>query len=352
MPKAESAFDRAHEALRHRRSAGASSTRDEGSGTASTRCAETAENVAQRAPDQPRRPGRLRLSQQQPLRGAETRLLRRRDHAGHRAEEGQDRDRRRQDEHPRATPPWRRWPSSRPSFRDGGTVTAGNASGINDGACALLVAAEAAAQGYGLTPRARIVGMAVGRRGAARHGHRPGAGHAQGCCAARPRRSRDIDVIELNEAFAAQGLAVLRQLGLPDDDARVNPNGGAIALGHPLGASGAPADHTALNQLRHRRPLRAVHHVHRRRPGHRAGDRAGLILSSPPRHTGEGREGERAAEAIFGILDLKWEKARLGPSPPPTSPVLRLGYLHTSLPRVIRLQFPRVFLDFPSAPRL
>ena len=80
-----------------------------------------------------------------------------------------------------------------------------------------------------------------------------------------------IDVIELNEAFAAQGLAVLRDLGIADDDARVNPNGGAIALGHPLGASGARLVTTAVNQLqRERRPLRAVHDVHRRRPGHRA----------------------------------------------------------------------------------
>ena len=82
-------------------------------------------------------------------------------------------------------------------------------------------------------------------------------------------------MIELNEAFAAQGLAVLRQLGLPDDDPRVNPNGGAIALGHPLGASGARLATTAMRQLaKQRRPLRAVHHVHRRGAGHRAGDRA------------------------------------------------------------------------------
>ena len=87
-----------------------------------------------------------------------------------------------------------------------------------------------------------------------------------------------MDVIELNEAFAAQGLAVLRDLGLADDDARVNPNGGAIALGHPLGASGARLVTTAVNQL-HRSggPLRAVHDVHRRRPGHRAGGRTGLM---------------------------------------------------------------------------
>ena len=86
-----------------------------------------------------------------------------------------------------------------------------------------------------------------------------------------------MDVIELNEAFAAQGLAVLRDLGLADDDARVNPNGGAIALGHPLGASGARLVTTALNQLEtHRRPLRPVHDVHRRGPGHRAGHRTGL----------------------------------------------------------------------------
>src|ERR1700741_2404008 len=120
--------------------------------------------------------------------------------------------------------------------RPDGTVTAGNASGVNDGACALLLADEKSAARHGLTPRARVMGM--GRAPATRRVlELTGLSLAQ------------MDVIELNEAFAAQGLAVLRDLGLADDDARVNPNGGAIALGHPLGASGARLAATAVNQL-------------------------------------------------------------------------------------------------------
>ena len=132
--------------------------------------------------------------------------------------------------------------------RPDGTVTAGNASGVNDGACALLLADETTAARHGLTPRARVVGMATAGVPPRIMGMGPapatrkvleltGLGLAQ------------MDVIELNEAFAAQGLAVLRDLGLADDDARVNPNGGAIALGHPLGASGARLATTAVNQL-------------------------------------------------------------------------------------------------------
>jgi acetyl-CoA C-acetyltransferase len=130
-----------------------------------------------------------------------------------------------------------------------GTVTAGNASGVNDGACALIVASEAAAAKHGLTPRARVVGMATA-------GVAPrimGIGPAPATRRVLERTGvslSQIDVIELNEAFAAQGLAVLRQLGIDDDDPRVNPNGGAIALGHPLGASGARMATTAVNQLR------------------------------------------------------------------------------------------------------
>ena len=130
-----------------------------------------------------------------------------------------------------------------------GTVTAGNASGVNDGACALLLASEAAARRHGLTPRARVVAWRSRRRGAAHHGLRPGAGDAQGCWQRPASSCRQIDVIELNEAFAAQALAVTRDLGLPDDAPHVNPNGGAIALGHPLGASGARLVTTALYQL-------------------------------------------------------------------------------------------------------
>jgi 3-oxoadipyl-CoA thiolase len=129
-----------------------------------------------------------------------------------------------------------------------GTVTAGNASGVNDGACALLLAGEAAAAKHGLTPRARVVGMATAGVPPRIMGIGP-APATRKVLELTGLSLAQMDVIELNEAFAAQGLAVLRQLGLADDDARVNPNGGAIALGHPLGASGARLVTTALNQL-------------------------------------------------------------------------------------------------------
>ncbi len=132
--------------------------------------------------------------------------------------------------------------------RPDGTVTAGNASGVNDGACALLIAGEAAAAKHGLTPRARIVGMATAGVAPRVMGIGP-APATEKVLALTGLRLDQIDVIELNEAFAAQGLAVLRMLGLKDDDARVNINGGAIALGHPLGASGARLATTAVNQL-------------------------------------------------------------------------------------------------------
>lgn len=129
-----------------------------------------------------------------------------------------------------------------------GTVTAGNASGVNDGSCALLLADEATAAKNGLTPRARVVGMATAGVPPRVMGIGP-APATQKVLALTGLKLEQIDVIELNEAFAAQGLAVLRMLGLKDDDARVNPNGGAIALGHPLGASGARLATTAVNQL-------------------------------------------------------------------------------------------------------
>ena len=129
-----------------------------------------------------------------------------------------------------------------------GTVTAGNASGVNDGACALLLASEAAAARHGLTPRARVVGMATAGVAPRIMGMGP-APATRKLLAQTGLSLAQMDVIELNEAFAAQGLAVLRDLGLADDDERVNPNGGAIALGHPLGASGARLVTTAVNQL-------------------------------------------------------------------------------------------------------
>jgi len=129
-----------------------------------------------------------------------------------------------------------------------GTVTAGNASGVNDGACAILLADEASAAKHGLTPRARVVGMATVGVPPRIMGIGP-APATEKVLALNGLTLAQMDVIELNEAFAAQGLAVLRMLGLQDDDPRVNPNGGAIALGHPLGASGARLVTTATNQL-------------------------------------------------------------------------------------------------------
>jgi 3-oxoadipyl-CoA thiolase len=129
-----------------------------------------------------------------------------------------------------------------------GSVTAGNASGVNDGACALLLASEDAAKRHGLTPRARVVGMATAGVAPRVMGIGP-APATRRVLELTGLALAQMDVIELNEAFAAQGLAVLRDLGLQDDDPRVNPNGGAIALGHPLGASGARLITTAVNQL-------------------------------------------------------------------------------------------------------
>jgi len=152
-----------------------------------------------------------------------------------------------QDEHPRETS-LEALAKLKPIVHAGGTVTAGNASGVNDGACALLLASEDAAARHGLTPRARVVGMASAGLAPRIMGFGP-APATRRVLELTGLSLAQMDVIELNEAFAAQGLAVLRDLGLADDDARVNPNGGAIALGHPLGASGARLATTAVNQL-------------------------------------------------------------------------------------------------------
>ena len=152
-----------------------------------------------------------------------------------------------QDEHPRETS-LEALAKLKGVVRPDGTVTAGNASGVNDGACALLLASEAAAAQHGLTPRARVVGMATAGVAPRIMGFGP-APATRKVLALTGLTLAHMDVIELNEAFAAQGLAVLRDLGLQDDDPRVNPNGGAIALGHPLGASGARLVMTAVNQL-------------------------------------------------------------------------------------------------------
>jgi 3-oxoadipyl-CoA thiolase len=161
------------------------------------------------------------------------------------------------DEHPRPDTSLEGLARLRPLFGDRSSVTAGNASGVNDGACAMIVASEAAVKEYGLKPRARMVAaaaagvppriMGVGPVPATRKV----LGHSG-------LRLGDIDVVELNEAFAAQSLAVLRQLGLPDDAEHVNSNGGAIALGHPLGMSGARLLLTAVHELAHRKARYAL----------------------------------------------------------------------------------------------
>ncbi len=153
----------------------------------------------------------------------------------------------RTDEHPRATSLEALAKLPAP-FRAGGTVTAGNSSGINDGACALVLAAPGALERYGLTPRARVVGTAVAGVPPRIMGMGPVAA-TQKLLARLGVALADIDIIELNEAFAAQALAVLRTLGIADDAGHVNPQGGAIALGHPLGASGARLATTAVHQL-------------------------------------------------------------------------------------------------------
>jgi acetyl-CoA C-acetyltransferase len=151
------------------------------------------------------------------------------------------------DEHPRETS-MEALARLAPIVRPDGTITAGNASGVNDGAAALILASEAAAARHGLTPRARLVAMATAGVAPRVMGIGP-APATQKLLAKTGRGIGDIDLIELNEAFAAQGLAVLRMLDVPDDAAHVNPNGGAIALGHPLGMSGARLVLTAVNQL-------------------------------------------------------------------------------------------------------
>src|SRR5689334_9669824 len=155
------------------------------------------------------------------------------------------------DEHPRETS-LEALAKLKPIVKEGGTVTAGNASGVNDGACALIVASEAAVKKHGLTPRARVLGMASAGVAPRIMGFGPAP-------ASRKLLDRlglkipQMDVIELNEAFASQALAVLRDLGVPDDAPHVNPMGGAIALGHPLGASGARLVTTAVAELSRRK---------------------------------------------------------------------------------------------------
>jgi acetyl-CoA acyltransferase len=152
------------------------------------------------------------------------------------------------DEHPRPDTNLEFLSTMPTPFRKGGTVTAGNASGVNDGACALLLGNSRSADQYGLVPRARIVAMATAGVEPRIMGIGP-VPATRKVLQIAGLTLEHMDVIELNEAFAAQALAVLRELGLAETDARINPNGGAIALGHPLGMSGARLITTALHQL-------------------------------------------------------------------------------------------------------
>jgi acetyl-CoA acetyltransferase family protein len=161
------------------------------------------------------------------------------------------------DEHPRPETMLEGLAALKTPFRTPGTVTAGNASGVNDGAAALVIASEAAAKTHGLTPRGRILAMTTAGVAPRIMGIGP-APATETLLARTGLAMSDIDIIELNEAFASQALAVTRLLGLADDDPRVNPHGGAIALGHPLGASGARIAGTALRALEARGGRRAI----------------------------------------------------------------------------------------------
>ncbi|MBR9899879.1 3-oxoadipyl-CoA thiolase [Thalassospira tepidiphila] len=161
------------------------------------------------------------------------------------------------DEHPRPGTTAEKLAKLPTPFREGGSVTAGNASGVNDGAAALIVASEAAVKKYGLTPIARVVGGATAGVAPRIMGFGP-APASKKLLARLGWSTEQLDVIELNEAFASQGLATLRDLGIADDDARVNPNGGAIALGHPLGMSGARIAGTAALQMKRTGGKRAL----------------------------------------------------------------------------------------------
>jgi acetyl-CoA acyltransferase len=155
------------------------------------------------------------------------------------------------DEHPRPDTTLERLAALPTPFREGGSVTAGNASGVNDGACAMIIASKAAVEKYGLTPRARVLGTATAGVPPRIMGFGP-APAARKLLDRLGLKVSDLDVIELNEAFAAQALAVMRDLGIADDAEHVNPNGGAIALGHPLGASGGRLVITAVEELHQR----------------------------------------------------------------------------------------------------
>ena len=203
-------------------------------------------------------------------------------------------------------------------MRNPGTVTAGNASGVNDGAAAMILASEAAVKKHGLTPRARILGLAS----AAVPPRIMGIGPVPATRKLMERlglKISDFDLIELNEAFASQGIACLRQLGVKDDADFVNPHGGAIALGHPLGHERrAAGDDRGARHGEARRQTRAGHHVRRRRPGRGDGDREAelrvLFL------LGWGHY--RRVQARPMIRQARGERNRLSPSPPVPAPAI------------------------------
>ena len=183
------------------------------------------------------------------------------------------------DEHPRPDTTLEMLAKLKTPFRDPGTVTAGNASGVNDGSAALILASEEGAKRHGLTPRARVVAMATAGVPPRIMGIGP-APAVQKLLAKTGLAIGDVDIIELNEAFASQGIAVLRQLGLSEDSDHVNPHGGAIALGHPLGMSGARLALTAVNAHGDARSETSHRHdVHWGRPGHRRADRTRLTAA-------------------------------------------------------------------------
>ena len=191
------------------------------------------------------------------------------------------------DEHPRSGSTIEGLAKLRPIVRADGTITAGNASGINDGACAMLLASESAAKSHGLEPLARVVAWATAGVEPRIMGIGP-APASEKALALAGLAIDQMDIIELNEAFAAQGLATLRRLGVADDAEHVNPNGGAIALGHPLGMSGARLVTTAAYQLRRTGGVCTVHDVHWCRSGHRDDYRKDLMKDSAPSYeTGE-----------------------------------------------------------------
>jgi 3-oxoadipyl-CoA thiolase len=161
------------------------------------------------------------------------------------------------DEHPRGDTTLEALAKLKPAFRTPGTITAGNASGVNDGSAAMILASEESAKKHGLTPRARFVGMAAAGVPPRLMGMGP-VPATQKLLSRLNLSINDFDFIELNEAFASQALACLRQFGIPDDANHVNPNGGAIALGHPLGMSGARLVLTAIHQLEKTRASRAL----------------------------------------------------------------------------------------------